>query len=86
MITNSQATSYKQLADEALFQLDCCREYADWMFALMTAIRDDHKHSGGTNSAGLSSLGVYLAETHLVGTEQALEVLNSNMQSLGGAQ
>ena len=86
MNTKSKATSCKQVAEEALFQLDCGREFADWMLALMTAIRDDHKHSGGRNTPGLSNLGVYLAETHLSDAEQALEVLTANFAALGGAK
>ncbi|WP_247269768.1 hypothetical protein [Pseudomonas sp. YL2] len=86
MNTKSKATSCKQVAEEALFQLDCGREFADWMLALMVAIRDDQKHSRGQNTPGLSNLGVYLAETHLSEAEQALEVINGNFAALGGAQ
>ncbi|UZE10534.1 hypothetical protein [Pseudomonas sp. B21-053] len=86
MSIKTKAQSYKQVADEAVFQVDCGREFADWMFALMTAIRDDHKHSAGRNSAGLSNLGVYLSETHQADTEQAFEQLTENLLSLGGAK
>lgn len=80
-----QASNYKQIADEAVFQLECGNEFGNWMFSLMTAIRDDHKHSGGLNAAGLAALGVYLSESHIEVAEQTLEVLNGNLSSLGGA-
>ena len=86
MNTKAKATSYKEIADEAVFQLDCGREFAAWMFALMTAIRDDHKHSSGANSAALSNLGAYLSETHLADTERAFEKVTDNLLDLGGAQ
>lgn len=86
MITTTKASTFKEVAEEALFQLDCGHEFAGWMFALMTAIRDDQRHSGGANSAGLSNLGVYLAEAHLADAEQALEVLNGNVAAIGGAK
>ena len=86
MSIKTNVQSYKQFADEAVFQLDCGREFADWMFALMTAIRDDHKHSAGRNSAALSNLGVYLSETHLGDAGQAFDQLTENLLSLGGAQ
>ncbi|WP_223530201.1 hypothetical protein [Pseudomonas sp. BF-B-26] len=86
MSIKTKAQSYKQIADEAVFQVDCSREFADWMLALMTAIRDDHKHSAGRNSAGLSNLGAYLSETHLADAEQAFDQLTENLLSLGGAQ
>ena len=86
MSMKTKAQSYKQVADEAVFQVDCGREFADWMFALMTAIRDDHKYSAGRNSAGLSNLGVYLSETHLADTERAFDQLTGNLLGLGGVQ
>jgi len=82
--TKSKAPTCKQVAKEAIFQLDCCREFSDWMLALMTAIRDDKKHSDGKNVPGLSNLGVYLAETHLGDVEQSFELLSDNLSSLGG--
>ncbi|WP_426385739.1 hypothetical protein [Pseudomonas brassicacearum] len=85
MNTKPQAADYKEIADEAVFQLECGNEFGNWMFSLMTAIRDDHKHSGGLNAAGLAALGVYLSESHLEVSEQTLEVLNANLSSLGGA-
>lgn len=85
MTTRSKADNYPQVAQEAIFQLDCCREFSDWMLALMTAIRDDQKHSDGKNVPGLSNLGVYLAETHLGDVEQSFELLSDNLSSLGGA-
>lgn len=86
MNTKPKASSYKEIADEAAVQLDCGREFADWMFALMTAINNDHKHSSGANSAALSRLGVYLSECHLSDTERAFELLNENLLSVGGVQ
>ncbi|MCQ3001416.1 hypothetical protein NLO98_16830 [Pseudomonas syringae] len=86
MSTKSKASSCSKLAEEALFQLECGREFSDWMLALMTAIRDDHKHSGGQNAPGLSNLGVYLAEMHLGDAEAELESLNSTLAALGGAK
>ncbi|WP_439878088.1 hypothetical protein [Pseudomonas prosekii] len=86
MSIKTKAQSYKLVADEAVFQVDCGRKFADWMLALMTAIRDDHKHSAGRNSAGLSNLGVYMSETHLADTERAFDQLTENLLSLGGAQ
>jgi hypothetical protein len=85
MNTKPQASNYKEIADEAVFQLECGKEFGTWMFSLMTAIRDDHKHCGGLNAAGLAALGVYLAETHFADAEQALEMINGNLSSLGGA-
>ncbi|MXR31992.1 hypothetical protein FGE05_10880 [Pseudomonas sp. ICMP22404] len=79
------APGYKQIADEAVFQLDCASEFADWMFALMTAIRDDHKHGGGQNAPGLASLGIYLAESHQPDAHRILELLNSHLAAAGGA-
>lgn len=84
MTIKTNATAYKEVADEATFQLDCDREFAGWMLALMTAIRDDHKHSAGRNSAKLSNIGVYLSETRLADTEQAFNLLTANLLSLGG--
>lgn len=85
MTTRSKADNCQQVAQEAIFQLDCCREFSDWMPALMTAIRDDQKHSDGKNVPGLSNLGVYLAETHLGDVEQSFELLSDDLSSLGGA-
>ena len=85
MMTKSKAGTCKQVAQEAMFQLDCCREFTDWMLALMTDIRDHQKHSDGKNVPGLSNLGVYLAETHLGDVEQSFETLSDNLSSLGGA-
>lgn len=81
-----KAPSYKQVADDAVFQVDCGREFADWMFALMTAIRDDQEHSSGRNSAALSNLGVYLSESHLADTERDFDRLTEKLSSLGGEQ
>ncbi|WP_085695350.1 MULTISPECIES: hypothetical protein [unclassified Pseudomonas] len=86
MNTKTKASSYKDVADEAAFQLDCDREFADWMFTLMTAINNDHRHSSGANSAALSRLGVYLSESHLADTERALENVSNNLIALGGEQ
>jgi len=80
-----KASSYKEIADEAAFQLDCGREFAEWMFTLMTAINNDHKHSSGANSAALSNLGVYLSESHLADSTRALEQFSDSLQNLGGA-
>lgn len=85
MNTAPQASNYKQIADEAVFQLECGNEFGNWMLSLMKAIRDDHKHSGGLNAAGLADLGVYLSESHLEVSERSLAVLNGNLSSLGGA-
>jgi hypothetical protein len=82
--TKTKAPSYKEISDEAIFQVDCNREFTDWMLALMTAIRDDHKNSAGSNSAALSNLGVYLSESHLADTEQAFDQLTEKLLSLGG--
>ncbi|MCU0089955.1 hypothetical protein N8H72_08295 [Pseudomonas koreensis] len=84
MTIKDKAPGYKEVADEAIFQLDCNREFAGWMFALMTAISADHEHSSGANSAALSNLGVYLSEHHLADTERAFAKLTDNQQSLGG--
>lgn len=86
MNTKTKASNYKDVADEAAFQLDCDREFAEWMFTLMTAINNDHKHSSGTNSAALSRLGAYLSESHLADTERAFENVTNNLMALGGAQ
>lgn len=86
MSIQTKAPGYKEVADEAIFQLDCGREFAGWMFALMTAIQDDHKHSGGANSAALSNLGRHLCESHLGDAEAALAHLNDSVESLGGVQ
>lgn len=86
MNTMLKASSYKEIADEAAVQLDCGREFAEWMFTLMTAINNDHKHSSGANSAALSRLGVYLSECHLSDTERAFENVSNNLTALGGAQ
>lgn len=86
MSIQTKAPGYKEVADEAVFQLDCGREFTGWMFALMTAIRDDHKHSGGANSAALSNLGCYLSESHLGDAEAVLAHLNDSVASLGGVQ
>ncbi|EJM25145.1 hypothetical protein PMI22_00491 [Pseudomonas sp. GM21] len=85
MSIKAKAPSYKEVADEAVFQLDCGREFADWMFALMTAIRDDHEYSLGRNSAALSKLGLFLSENHLADTERDFDRLTENLSSLGGA-
>lgn len=85
MTSKSKADNCQQVAQEAIFQLDCCREFSDWMLALMTAIRNDQKHSDGKNVPGLSNLGVYLAETHLGDVEQSFELLSDGLSSLGGA-
>lgn len=85
MNTKAKASSYKEIADEASYQVACDREFTEWMYALMTAVRDDLKHSSGTNSAALSSLGVFLSENHLANTERALEQFTDSLQNLGGA-
>jgi len=84
MSTKPKASAYKQIADEAVFQLACGREFASWMAALMTGIRDDHKHSDGRNSAGLAELGV--ADAHLADVERSVDDINGSLSSLGGAQ
>ncbi|WP_321359553.1 hypothetical protein [Pseudomonas extremaustralis] len=86
MSTKSKAHSCKEIADEAVFHLECGKEFATWMAALMAAIRDDHKHSDGSNSAGLAELGVYLADAHLADVEHSVDDLNENLSSLGGSQ
>lgn len=84
MSIKTKAPAYKEISDEAVFQVDCGREFTAWMLALMTAIRDDHKNSAGRNSAALSNLGVYLSETHLADTERAFDQLTDKLLSLGG--
>lgn len=84
MSIQTKAPGYKEIADEAVFQLDCGREFASWMFALMIVNRDDHKHSGGANSAALSNLGCHLSESHLGDAEAVLAHLNDSVASLGG--
>ena len=86
MSIQTKAPGYKEVAAEAIFQLDCAREFAGWMFALMTAIQDDHKHSGGANSAALSNLGCHLSESHLGDAEAVLTHLNDSVASLGGVE
>lgn len=86
MSAKPKATVYKEIADEAAFQLECGKEFASWMAALMIAIRDDHKHSDGRNSAGLAELGVYLADVHLADVERSVDDINGSLASLGGAQ
>lgn len=86
MSTNPKVQSYKKIAVEAAFQVECDSEFAGWMFALMTAIHDDHKHSGGQNSSGLSSLGVFLAESHHSDSERAVELFNARINDLGGVK
>lgn len=86
MSIQTKAPGYKEIADEAVFQLDCGREFAGWMFALMTAIQDDHKHSGGANSAALSNLGCHLSESHLGNAEAVLAHLKDSIASLGGVE
>lgn len=81
-----KAPGYKEIADEAVFQLECGREFAGWMFALMAAIQDDHKHSGGANSAALSKLGCHLSESHLGDAEAVLAHLNDSVASLEGVE
>ena len=86
MSTKPKSAAYKEIADEAAFQLACGKEFASWMAALMTAIRDDHKRSDGRNSAGLAELGVYLADAHLADVERSVDDINGSLSSLGGAQ
>lgn len=85
MNTKAKASSYKEIADEASYQVACDREFTEWMYALMTAVRDDLKHSSGANSAALSNLGVYLSESHLADSTRALEKFTDSLQNLGGA-
>jgi hypothetical protein len=82
---SNRSSQLKQVADEAIFQLSCGKEFAGWMFALMTAIQDDHKHSGGSNSAGLSALGAYLAEGCLADAEHNVDTLDPKLAQIWGA-
>ena len=86
MSIKSKTLDYKEVAYEAVFQMECGKEFASWMAALITAIRDDHKHSDGKNSIGLAELGVYLADARLANIESGVDELNKNLSSLGGAQ
>lgn len=76
----------QQLAEEALFQLSCGKEFTGWMVSLMGAIQTDQKYSGGVNSPGLAALGLYLAEGQLIDCEHALDAISAQLAAAGGAQ
>ncbi len=85
MSTKTTRDSLTEIADTALDQLRCDKEYAAWIDALMRAIQTDAKHNNGRDAAKLAGLGQYLAEDMRANVEGTVSHLETQLDAVEDA-